>query len=193
MKSIFPGAYLFDIFDSSKCHSVIEAASRLNLWKTAAITRYENQNDGEFSLISQIDKSKRDCERIHLSDLNAIDHRLFFECIYKIKEIVLPVLIKDYNMEFDVISEAEIVRYGIGGIFIPHVDSNKLKPYRAFTVILYLNDDFDGGETSFPTINHSVKPSTGRVLIFPSHMLHGGEAVTRGEKHIIVAWIFYPN
>lgn len=193
MTSIFPGGYLFDIFDQVECQSLIESASKINLWKTAAITRYENQNDGKFSLISQIDKSKRDCERIHLADLNYSRNEIFFECIDRIKNKIFPILINDYNMDFSIISETEIVRYGVGGIFIPHVDSNKLKPYRAFTVILYLNDDFDGGQTSFPEINYSVEPSVGRVLIFPSHMLHGGESVTRGEKHIIVAWVFYPD
>ena len=172
---------------------MIESASKIDLWKTAAITRYENQEGGNLGLVSQIDKSKRDCERIHLADLNHNEHRLFFDCIDHIKNAVFPIIIKDYVMDFNTISETEIVRYGTGGIFIPHVDSNKLKPYRAFTVILYLNDDFDGGQTSFPTIDHSVEPSVGRVLVFPSHMLHGGETVTRGEKHIVVAWIFYPD
>jgi hypothetical protein len=39
---------------------------------------------------------------------------------------------------------------------------------RIFTVFLYLSDVEEGGQTTFPTLNLTVQPKVGRVLIWPN-------------------------
>lgn len=45
-------------------------------------------------------------------------------------------------------------------------DYRKYNSVRHFTIILYLNDNFDGGETYFPYLNKKIKPKKGKALIF---------------------------
>jgi len=66
-----------------------------------------------------------------------------------------------------------------------------LKEYhRKISVVLYLNDEFDGGGTEFP--NQIYKPSPGYGLFFPSNWCfpHSGQKVLSGKKRVIVTWYY---
>jgi prolyl 4-hydroxylase len=69
---------------------------------------------------------------------------------------------------------------------------------RLITFILYLNDDYEGGETAFPTLGFSHKGRTGEGIYFVNalpdmqpdlRMLHAGRPTTRGEKWIVTQFI----
>ena len=69
---------------------------------------------------------------------------------------------------------------------------------RYLTFLIYLNDNFEGGETIFPNINKKIKPEKGKAVIFKNideneniikQSLHGGEPVRSGQKWIINKWI----
>jgi prolyl 4-hydroxylase len=77
-------------------------------------------------------------------------------------------------------------------IFNWHADSwNFPTATRQVSVIIYLNDVMEGGETSFK--DRKVAPKKGRVLMFPSffNYIHRGEAPISNSKYIIVAWIHF--
>ncbi len=65
---------------------------------------------------------------------------------------------------------------------------------RVATCLLYLNDDYEGGETEFPRLNFSFKGRKGDALIFfsadPSgrpdpRTVHAGRTPTSGEKWLL--------
>lgn len=105
--------------------------------------------------------------------------------------------------------QLQVVNYPKGGFFSPHYDAcegddsycsrmNGADGPRLLTVLFYLNDDFEGGETVFPRINKSVKPEKGKAVIFRNvdengviitQALHGGEPIKSGEKWIANKWI----
>jgi prolyl 4-hydroxylase len=69
---------------------------------------------------------------------------------------------------------------------------------RLITFILYLNDDYEGGETAFPTLGFSHKGRVGEGIYFVNalpdmqpdlRMLHAGCPTTRGEKWIVTQFI----
>ena len=68
---------------------------------------------------------------------------------------------------------------------------------RVFTVMFYLNDDFEEGGTLFVTPNIEVKPKTGRCVIWKNYLdgkpnqksMHAGLPVKEGIKYIGVKWI----
>jgi predicted 2-oxoglutarate/Fe(II)-dependent dioxygenase YbiX len=67
-----------------------------------------------------------------------------------------------------------------------HIDSS----YRCqfvFSYILYLNDDFDGGDTLFLHQKLKIKPKTGNMLCFPCDFqtVHKSTPIKRGKKDII--------
>lgn len=64
----------------------------------------------------------------------------------------------------------------------------------AYTVLIYLNDDFKGGTTQFYTKNliptAEIHPKKGRVLMFNIDLFHQGKLVVEGDKYWIgTEWI----
>ena len=71
-------------------------------------------------------------------------------------------------------------------------DHQSAKRYLAF--LIYLNDDFKGGETTFPYNKLTIKPETGKVLVFPPtwQYPHSGLPVKSGNpKYIMSTYLHY--
>ena len=103
----------------------------------------------------------------------------------------------------------QVLHYSPGGQYPPHFDfltpSNPASSQslarsgqRVSTLIVYLNDVIEGGETVFPEVGLSVVPRRGNGLYFEytnSRMqvdprsAHGGAPVVRGEKWIVTKWM----
>lgn len=104
----------------------------------------------------------------------------------------------------------ELITYQQGGTFKRHFDAGLSgsmpqsptetgKPsQRIFTAILYLNDDFEGGVTSFPRLELDLTPKRGRLAFWQNtktgglgvhpFSMHEGCPVTKGQKQIISFW-----
>jgi len=84
-------------------------------------------------------------------------------------------------------------RYGPGHRFSPHYDGAFHRiPDReesALTFMIYLNDDFEGGETAFEEL--VVKPKCGSALLFFHAIRHEGREVTRGHKYVLRSDVMY--
>ncbi|HVI46069.1 MAG TPA: 2OG-Fe(II) oxygenase [Chitinophaga sp.] len=96
------------------------------------------------------------------------------------------------------IEDLQCVRYGEGQEYKPHFDSHEIGLKRKATILVYLNDSFEGGETIFPEIGFSVFPKKGMALSFINldeedkdliYSLHGGAPVTAGIKFACNIWI----
>ena len=92
-----------------------------------------------------------------------------------------------------------VLRYMPGQQYRPHVDalpgeSNQ----RRRTALVYLNQDYEGGETAFPKLGISVRGDPGDVLVFDNlgedgqsdrRSEHAGMPVTAGVKWLATRWI----
>ena len=95
--------------------------------------------------------------------------------------------------------------YEPGQYFKPHNDYFSGPAYkmhclasgnRTHTLMVYLNDDFTGGETNFPKLQQSVKPEKGKAIWWKNMhegqtidaTLHEGVAVETGKKYIVTSW-----
>jgi predicted 2-oxoglutarate/Fe(II)-dependent dioxygenase YbiX len=186
-----PGVFLGELVDPADCHKIVSELSQAQEWVDAEITVYRGE-DGK-RVESMLDPDRRLARRIHFRGLDLSAQPLLTSFLKDVRRHVLPLIVSEFGLKVCEIGEAELVHYPPGGLFTPHSDANVVKPYRAFSVLLYLNDDFQGGETAFPDLGFSCQPRKGRVLVFPSHMTHGGNPVTAGTKDIIVMWVFYPG
>ena len=67
-----------------------------------------------------------------------------------------------------------------------HIDSSQRWQF-VFSYILYLNDDFCGGDTLFLFQKLKVKPKTGSMLCFPCDFqtVHKSTPIKKGKKDII--------
>lgn len=98
------------------------------------------------------------------------------------------------------IETIQCVRYKRGQKFRAHFDGGIDLP-RLTTYLLYLNDDFTGGETYFPMLDFAVSPVAGSCLRFPScdrdgrvlwQSEHGGLPVSDGVKYALNIWVRCP-
>lgn len=56
-----------------------------------------------------------------------------------------------------------------------HPDTHS--PRSIINALLYLTDDYTGGEIFFPEVKRSIKPKAGSVVVFDSDLMHGVNAV----------------
>ena len=85
-----------------------------------------------------------------------------------------------------------VYRYQPGQYFKLHTDGyyRRSKDERSFlTMMIYLNDDFEGGETAFDSA--VVTPERGSALFFLHPLRHEGRTVTKGTKYAIRTDVMY--
>lgn len=97
----------------------------------------------------------------------------------------------------------QILKYTPGQEYKAHFDffnsaSKAAKNNRISTLVIYLNDVEEGGETYFPKLNLSISPKKGRAVYFEYFYnnedlneltLHGGAPVIKGEKWVATQWM----
>lgn len=90
------------------------------------------------------------------------------------------------------------LRYSPGQEYRPHFDFVAGDNRRIWTALIYLNDDYEGGETAFVRVGLRARGRTGDMLLF-NNMAEDGDAdplaehaglpVTRGAKYLATRWI----
>lgn len=83
-------------------------------------------------------------------------------------------------------------RYEKDQYFKKHIDGSYVRGIgeaSCFTFMIYLNDDFEGGETTFE--NHTILPKKGTALIFHHPMKHAGEEIRSGVKYALRTDVMY--
>lgn len=93
-----------------------------------------------------------------------------------------------------------LLRYQPGQQFRPHHDGcgSGEGATRIMTALIWLNEQFDGGETEFPRLNIRVRGGVGDMLVFKNvhddgsqddRLIHAGLPVTQGVKWMASRWI----
>lgn len=187
-----PSIFIADLIDKADCRAILAEFDAEAGWKQAEITSVQPSPGGPV-VVSHLDTDRRLARRIHFRDISLSEKPATRTALERVKTHVAVLAAKKFGLKLEEFGDEEIVYYGLGGKFTHHSDANIVKPYRAISILLYLNDDYEGGATSFPGASYSTSVRAGRVLVFPSALLHGGDPVTKGEKYIIVLWAFYPG
>jgi len=93
-------------------------------------------------------------------------------------------------------NQSEFLMYDVNGKYETHVDTfhQHSNETRKLTILVFLNDDFEGGKFYIATNNERMYPEQkkGSVLIFPSFMPHGVEPITKGVRYSVVTWMVGP-
>ena len=166
------------ITDEERAHIIQKAEKKLDV-STVAENRV-------------VDKKVRDSETAWLDASDPVVKRVMDKCVALTDR---PIT----NCE-----HLQVLRYKPGGHYKPHQDtfSDTKGNKRMYTIILALNDDYEGGETEFPNLKKKYKMEAGDALFFhtldnyelmTSKALHGGRPVKSGEKWICNLWVHkYP-
>lgn len=168
-------------------------------------------NDKQCNLLSKIIKSslkpseitiqEKNYRTSYTSDLKSKKYKDFVDYIdLKISQLV------QIPMEYSENIQGQ--HYSVGQEFKTHTDwfNPTLDEYkkncsvqgnRTWTVMVYLNDVKEGGETYFKDIDHEFKPVKGQAIIWNNLLKdgsvnpnthHSGKPIIDGEKVIITKW-----
>jgi prolyl 4-hydroxylase len=162
------------ITDEERAHIIQKAEKKLDV-STVAENRV-------------VDKKVRDSETAWLDASDPVVKRVMDKCVALTDR---PIT----NCE-----HLQVLRYKPGGHYKPHQDtfSDTKGNKRMYTIILALNDNYEGGETEFPNLKKKYKMEAGDALFFhtldnyelmTSKALHGGRPVKSGEKWICNLWV----
>ena len=115
-----------------------------------------------------------------------------------------------YKFNIDNAEDFQVVKYEPGGFYNEHHDSccddtdhcrdfARQSGQRVLTILIYLNDEFEGGHTSFPNLGLNLKADKyGGIVFYPLELggnrchpnsLHKGTPVTSGTKYICNIWV----
>ncbi|WP_442602017.1 2OG-Fe(II) oxygenase [Paenibacillus sp. KN14-4R] len=97
----------------------------------------------------------------------------------------------------------QVLQYTFGQEYKPHYDffaetSRAVANNRISTLVMYLNNVEEGGETTFPKLTLSVSPNKGMAVYFEYFYnnqelneltLHAGTPVIKGEKWVATMWM----
>jgi predicted 2-oxoglutarate/Fe(II)-dependent dioxygenase YbiX len=157
------------------------------------IESIEHQVEGEDGAIGGdiniVNKTIRDVKRVSLPTHRGIGATM----------AGMGISANNQAWKFDVThaNQCDYLKYDVDGHYYPHIDTfmnPEEKNCRKLTVLMFLNDDFEGGRLFIQIGHEKIYPpqKAGTCLVFPSFMLHGVEPVTKGIRRTIVTWIVGP-
>lgn len=95
----------------------------------------------------------------------------------------------NYNLNLDSVT---IKAWNEGQAMGPHFDGQDGNKDLAFSLVAYVNDDYEGGEISFPNHNITVKPKAGSLIMFPSQepYIHEVKPIVSGTRYMSPAHVY---
>ena len=117
--------------------------------------------------------------------------------IPELKEKLKSLLKKEIKIkgcELDDITSFQFNKYEINGHYDWHTDSGSGEIYedRFCTIVIQLNNDYDGGELLYKEIDSDeikFEKGIGNLCIFNSSLSHKVTPVTFGNRFTLVSWI----
>ena len=171
----------------------------LNLSKCASLIKLSEEYGYEEATVSlpgkaQMMKGVRNNDRVIFEDSNLAD-QLFSKVRTFIPEIYNELPPHSLNERF------RFYRYTPNQRFKRHIDGVQTSGDRKsrVTMLMYLNDDLEGGETIFrekgvmPGSNdeYIISPEAGMALLFRHKLWHEGAPVKNGSKYVLRTDVFY--
>jgi hypothetical protein len=110
--------------------------------------------------------------------------------VYDLIKIALDITAKDYcstlGIEMGKQAPISISKYFVDAFMGPHTDSPPEPTIEHISSVLYLNDNYEGGELNFPNQGIRIKPKAGSIVIFPSvpPFVHESTKIISGTKYM---------
>lgn len=161
------------------------------VWTETKVTGLKKNIDWDYS----INNKNGMWPRINVGKDYSPEHSVAYDIIKMIDEPYKKALDiwceKTGNSALDwVTKNYTIKKYDKGKSIGRHTDRDNNKEFNTFdwTALIYLNDDFTGGDVFFNDLGHKISPKAGSILFFPTDEFHEAEAVS-GNKCFIFLYI----
>jgi predicted 2-oxoglutarate/Fe(II)-dependent dioxygenase YbiX len=152
--------------------------------------------------IMQFDNAIRSNNLLYLGEQDAPLQSINQLLMEKVS-LIQDFLKQHYGIHFSHAEPCSILQYQPGQFYKRHVDNllfssrfeeaAKGVPTRDVSVVGYLNDRFEGGETYFDRQKLKITPKRGTVIVFPAYWTHPHASlpVVSGTKYSFTTWLFH--
>ena len=149
-------------------------------------------------------KDKEDIEKHRVSNVKFHDRTSDTAWIFdKLNFVIQAANEQFYNFHLNGYGQFQYTTYDNNGRYDWHTDTafgekltSDAEP-RKLSLTLLLNDDFEGGEFQVNTGKEespiTVPIQKGRIVLFPSFMIHRVTPVTQGVRRSLVVWVLGPK
>lgn len=148
-----------------------------------------------------LNSTQENNDSIRRSQIRWVPSTSEFSWIYNTLAWNIQVVNKDsFNFDLTHIETLQFTEYNENqnGFYAPHLDNGETNAgYRKLSFVLQLTDpnNYQGGELVLhtgptPTI---MPKERGKLLFFPSYVLHEVRPVTQGTRHSLVGWVAGPR
>jgi hypothetical protein len=123
----------------------------------------------------------------HCAGFDDTTNRIVSDTFDKIKKEIGKILNKDI---YEYTGFKTIYRSSIGQEMKTHNDQGLGVRYK-YGVVLYLNDDYEGGEIFYPHLGIEFKPEAYSLVLHPAHEAyrHGVKAVSSGTRYSMTSFL----
>jgi peroxiredoxin len=158
---------------------------------------YETHGGEESGFMRELDGRTvpaHDHQHKRRTDYTVSDPELVRVLQAKVQRRVVPEIMKAHQFRVTRMERYIVGCYdsSSGGHFRAHRDNTtKGTAHRRFALSINLNNDFDGGEVSFPEFGpRSFKAPTGGGVVFSCSLLHAVSKVTRGRRYAFLPFLY---
>lgn len=178
-KQIGPDVLSLHVLDSEACRQIISTAQGGD-WTQAEITNYDDKG----MLAQYVDLQARNVQ----VKGPAVIPELCAHYSEILDSKALPVITNHWGISGLRLSGPQLAKYECGSHIRAHNDTATEFSAGCVTTLLYLNDDYEGGELIFPRLNFSYRPRIGELALFPSEYLHAVSPITSGTRYCFVGF-----
>jgi predicted 2-oxoglutarate/Fe(II)-dependent dioxygenase YbiX len=166
-----------------------------------AFTDFADQQAGHESTVQDLDRMAARATRLKTTQRSSrhIDIRGIADQVLPVIESAYREAEKFYGVQVEWFEFPEMLRYEKGGHYVPHADAENWDSGtgrwlrgldRDLSIIIYLNDQFEGGQLDFPNFGFRIRPQPGLLACFPAdhRYVHTARPVESGVRYILVSW-----
>jgi len=155
--------------------------------KQSEIEGYVNA-DVQFKQTRRLVTNIRNNERV-----NYFSEELAIHLWAKLSGINFPCILNQHAIALS--PHFRFYKYKSGQKFNMHKDGRQVMGNNRTlcTLLIYLNDNYVGGNTEFRTDQIVVSPKTGSALCFEHHEWHKGCVITEGIKYVLRTDVIYAS
>jgi hypothetical protein len=184
------------VLGPTTCRALIESADR-DRWLTTTAEICQAANGPYTNPPLRVSEPDRPCRlvgaeddrpRFAILDAPVLALRLFYRLVEHLPEMregaelagIKPML--------------RCVEYRVGEGTQPHRDpiretTDGLRS--AMSILVFLNDAFEGGGIEFPELGRFIAAKAGRAVVFPHSLMHVDHIVERGRAFVLETDVFY--
>ncbi len=157
----------------------------------SGITLFSNfLSDSEISQLSKILDSIDEDEWYHESLPDHWSGKVYlFNLMPELVQNINDRIKRMFKSYLNILEISSFQRLRTGDTVNYHTDNGGSEKDNKFGIVIYINDNYDGGEIHYPEIDIKYHPKSGDMVIHNANIDHGVTEVTNGTRYMMTCFV----